>query len=256
MIGKIKMTLVKKYFILSVFILLLTPSYSANRFANQFVSFELPAQWQCVLEGAEWVCQSLDETKKRDAIIIMAAKLKGDQDTLDQYLNHLLQPKVYQSVSNQPVKSEVRYAKYNKYNNHTWVDSLHLESEIPGFYTRYFATIKEDIGVLVTFSVEKDKYSTYQADIQNLVDTIQVFRRPGLNALPQEGSLFNRGSGSFSVGGAGSAPPPSSVFPDTVPAERRPDPSPQKSDDSLFFILIIAGAVILFIIWKKRQNSR
>jgi hypothetical protein len=56
-------------------------SYAA-KFANQFVEFELPPQWQCNLEGAEWVCQSLDEQKKRDAIIVLAAKLKGDQDSL------------------------------------------------------------------------------------------------------------------------------------------------------------------------------
>lgn len=242
------------YFLL--IISLQTYSFSANRFANQFVSFELPPQWKCILEGAEWVCQSLDETKKRDAIVIMAAKLKGTQDTLDQYLNYLLQPKVYQSVTNQPVKSEVRYAKYNKYSDHTWVDSLHLESEIPGFYTRYLATIKEDIGVLVTFSVTKDKYSQYQSDLQNLVDTLQVFRKAGLNALPQEGSLFNRGTGGFSAGGAGSAPPPSSVFPGAEPAQRQEDAPKKKSDDTFFFMIILAGAVLLFILWKKKQNSR
>ncbi len=50
-----------------------TPSYAA-KFANQFAEFELPPQWQCSLEGAEWVCQSTNEAKKRDAIIVLAAK--------------------------------------------------------------------------------------------------------------------------------------------------------------------------------------
>src|SRR4051794_37850833 len=61
------------------------PNAHASKFANQFIEFELPPQWQCNLEGSEWVCQSTDEAKKRDAIIILAAKLKSDQDSLDQY---------------------------------------------------------------------------------------------------------------------------------------------------------------------------
>src|SRR4051794_34790223 len=129
----------------------------AAKFANQFTEFELPPQWQCNLEGAEWVCQSTDDKKKRDAIIVLAAKLKGDQDSLDQYLAYLKSAKVYTSVAGKSVKSEPRYAKTISLNGQPWVDSLHLESEIPGFYTRYLATVKQDIGVLVTYSINKNK---------------------------------------------------------------------------------------------------
>ncbi|NDD93282.1 hypothetical protein EBZ37_14525, partial [bacterium] len=138
---------------------LITNPANAARFANQFVEFELPPRWQCNLEGAEWVCQSTDETRKRDAIIVLAAKLKGDQDSLDQYLNYLKSSKVYQSVQGRTVKSDPKYAKSVTIGGHPWIDSLHLESELPGFYTRYVATIKQDIGILVTFSINKDKYN-------------------------------------------------------------------------------------------------
>src|SRR6478752_10447979 len=82
----------------------------AGKFANQFTEFELPPQWQCNLEGAEWVCQSTNEAKKKDAIIVLAAKLKGDQDSLDQYLTYLKAAKTFTSVSGKPVKSEAKYA--------------------------------------------------------------------------------------------------------------------------------------------------
>src|ERR1700737_3401817 len=87
-----------------------TPSHAA-KFGNQFIEFELPPQWQCTLEGAEWVCQSTEEAKKRDAIIVLAAKLKGDQDSMDQYLAYLKAPKNFTSVQNKPVKSDPKYAK-------------------------------------------------------------------------------------------------------------------------------------------------
>jgi LPXTG-motif cell wall-anchored protein len=62
-------------------------------------------------------------------------------------------------------------------NDHQWVDALHLASEVPGFYTRYLATVKEDLGVAVTFSVGKDQYSAYQPVMDKLASTLRVFRQ-------------------------------------------------------------------------------
>ena len=131
---------------------LMTPASFAAKFANQFVEFELPTNWVCILEGAEWVCQNQqDQVKKKEAIIVLAAKIQGDQDTLDQYLAYLKNPKAYTTAQGKPVTSEVRYARNETIQDQSWVDSLHLESEIPGFYTRYLATVKDGIGILVTF---------------------------------------------------------------------------------------------------------
>ena len=104
---------VLRRFIPAAAFLTLASPYAAHaaKFANQFVEFELPPQWQCNLEGAEWVCQSTVEAKKKDAIIVLAAKLKGEQDSLDQYLTYLKNPKIYTTVQGKPMKSEVKYAK-------------------------------------------------------------------------------------------------------------------------------------------------
>lgn len=161
-----------------------------NRFASQFTEFTLPPKWACSLEGAEWVCQNSDEEKRKEAIIVLAAKLKGPQDSLEQYKAYLETPKQYESVFKKPVTSEPKFATTIDVNGHPWVDSLHSDSEIPGYFTRYFATVKEDIGVLITFSVVKEKYDVYQEDIQNLLKTLKVFRKlGGINS--KSGSLFN-----------------------------------------------------------------
>lgn len=221
----------------------------ASRFANQFIEFELPPRWQCNLEGAEWVCQSTDETRKRDAIIVLAAKLKGDQDSLDQYLNHLKSAKIYKSVQGRTVKSEPKYAKNIALAGHPWVDSLHLESELPGFYTRYMATVKQDIGVLATFSVNKDKYNQYLPDIENMVNTMKVFRKPGgINA--NSGGIFANTNIPARI-------EESSVFPSQPQIETGDaDRSRQKSSEELPWELLLVGAGLVgFIIWKRRQNS-
>ncbi len=221
----------------------------AAKFANQFAEFELPPQWQCNLEGAEWVCQNTNETKKRDAIIVLAAKLKGDQDSLDQYLSFLKNPKAFTSVQGKPVMSEVKYAKTVNINDHVWVDALQGDSEIPGFFTRYLATVKADIGVLVTYSINKKKYQEYNQDFESMVKTLKVFRRPGgINVSPADKNLLQN-------------PVPPAVQQDTVfqpsipgGSENTPTPKAQGGDIPLLFI-VLGGVVVAFLIWKRRQSG-
>jgi hypothetical protein len=221
------------------------PPAHAAKFANQFVEFELPPQWQCNLEGAEWVCQSLDAAKKRDAIIVLAAKLKGDQDSLDKYLTYLKAPKTYTSVQGKPVKSDPKYAKEQNLSNQIWIDSLHLESEIPGFYTRYLATVKEDIAVLVTYSINKDKYQAYLPQFEAMVGTLKVFRK----------------AGPINSDGKSNGPLPAlnteNVFGTPTNIAGGGTDAPKKKPEAGFPIEYIGAGVVLvaFIMWRRKKSQ-
>ena len=149
----------------------------AKHFSSQYCSFELPAGWECALEGAEWVCQSVNKDRKKEAIIILAAKKRGTQDSLDQYTAYLKKTKTFTLPGGKTQVSDPKYAKLNTVNNHRWVDSLHMASEVPGFYTRYLATVKEDLGVAVTFSSGKDHYEAYQPVFDAIIASLRVFRQ-------------------------------------------------------------------------------
>lgn len=236
--------------ILAVFVALFLPLASqAAKFANQFVEFELPPQWQCNLEGAEWVCQSSNEQKKREAIIVLAAKLKGDQDSLDQYQNYLKAPKSYSSIQGKKMTSESKYVKTIDINNHAWVDSLHSDSEIPGFFTRYLATIKEDIGVLVTYSINRTKYQQYIRDFETMAKTLRVWRKPGgINSLNPANS---------NLGDIAKIPTHLSneMFPPIAPPPAA-EPAQQKNeDDNSMLMLLGLAAVIGFYILRKRRKG-
>ncbi len=237
------------------YMLALNPAFAA-KFGNQFSEFELPPGWGCNLEGAEWVCQSTDDTKKKEAIIVLAAKLKGDQDSIDQYLAYLKATKTFTSVAGKPMKSEPKYAKTVNLNGHAWVDALHLESEIPGFYTRYLATVKDDIGVLVTYSISKTKYQDYLQDFENMVRTLKVFRKAGgINVAPANTNLMNTQIPTTISEGT--------VFPGIQPQGGQEAPQVAQpetgggssgGDDDLFFYGVIAIAAIALIILKKRKG--
>src|SRR5690606_5278501 len=122
-------------------------------------------------------CQSENADRKKESIIILAAKIRGEQDSLDEYMAYLKKPKEYNLPGGKKQVSESKNTKLSRINDHQWVDALHLASEVPGFYTRYLATVKEDLGVAVTFSVSKDLYSAYQPIMDKLVSTLRVFRQ-------------------------------------------------------------------------------
>lgn len=245
---------IKHFLGLSVLVLQLGLSQPAMaaRFANQFTEFELPPQWQCNLEGAEWVCQSSNDVKKRDAIIVLAAKLKGEQDSLDQYLNYLKAPKTYMSIQKKPVKSDAKYAKTVNINGHPWIDALHMESEIPGFYTRYLATVVQDIGVLVTYSINKGKYQDYLGDFDNMVKTLKVFRKAGaINVGSQKSNLFEN----TTIPAQGVAT--ETIFPGSGVGESEDKEKKTKKSGSSDDLLMLGAAVvglILFFVWRRKRG--
>jgi hypothetical protein len=183
-----------RYFIL-MGITLLTMSLSltsqAKLFRNAYVSFELPENsWSCSLEQTEWVCRSSDPKSTREAIIILTAKEVGPTDSLNLYTSHLStsQPTAYR-VKQESMSKVVYPAKQILVNDHHWIDGLHLASEIPHYYTRYLATIKDKIAVLVTLSAHSEHYTRYSKDFFKTVQSLRVIATKNLLSQPELGPV-------------------------------------------------------------------
>lgn len=138
------------------------------------MSFELPANWDCKLEGAEWVCESSYTKKVREAIIILTAKEVGPADTINAYEAHLQTPRLVPGKDGTPQKSQVLHVKKRLIASHLWVDGMHLGSEVGPYFSRYLATIKERIAILVTFSAHKEHYTKYSQDFLKAIDSLRV----------------------------------------------------------------------------------
>ncbi|MBI3544330.1 MAG: hypothetical protein HY075_13750 [Deltaproteobacteria bacterium] len=234
--------------ILAFGILSLSPNAHAMRFANNFVEFELPAHWQCGLVGAEWVCQSHDEKQKRDAIVVLAAKLKGDKDTLDEYQKYLEKPRAFTGVNGKALTSLPKYARTKAVNGQLWVDSLHLESEIPNYYTRYLATAKNDIGVLVTYSVFKEKYAAYDGQFEDMIASLKVFRKGPLGA--QQFPMIPGGGEGFRPYTIAQTPAVQAAPPQTSATPPSDDGAHRAAGGLIFLVMGVAAALCLW----RRQN--
>ena len=237
---------------ISFFVLLLTVSFAAiaKRFANQYIEFDMPNTWECVLEGAEWVCQSTNTARKKEAIIIFAAKNRGPKDSIEEYQAYLKEAKNFMLPGGQALVSEPKYAKAVDVNGHRWIDALHMASEIPGFYTRYMATVKEDLGVVVTFSVSRDAYTTYKSVFDKIIASIRVFRQASKNVKVQIGQNSGMGSENDSIFIPEDAT-------DLMPSQGKKTKKSKKDDgeevDSSLIFIAVGVAVVLFFVLRRRK---
>jgi hypothetical protein len=224
----------------------------SKAFTNEYISFELPPGWECSLEGSEWVCQSENKDRKKESIIILVAKIRGPQDGLEQYSGYLKKAKTYALPGGKTQVSEPKYTKYQTITEQRWVDSLHLASEVPGFYTRYMATVKEDLGVAITFSVGKDFYSNYQGIFDKVVETLRVFRQ-SKHKLAQ---FKLKGKDENLLDAESMIPDEEGVFDISAQKQRRPSNTSGGGDSTMLLLLLgLAGGAFWFIKKKKQQNK-
>ena len=220
----------------------------AKKFSNGYIEFELPPKWQCVIEGSEWVCQSENADRKKEAIIILAAKKRGSQDTLANYQAYLKKAKMYQLPGSKMQRSEAKSVKTSTINGAQWIDALHLASEVPGFYTRYLATVKADIGVAVTFSVTKSLYNAYKGIFDNIISSLRVFRQDNKKLS----NLRLGGKKATSVQDTTFVPVDDGIDIGAVDVDKR---KKKGGNDDMMLIYIIAGIVGVVVLLKLKGKK-
>jgi hypothetical protein len=240
----------KLILMLSLALTLLSTAH-AKRFTTKYCEFELPSGWECALEGAEWVCQSENAERKKESIIILAAKMRGEQDNLDEYMAYLKKVKEYNLPGGKKQISEPKSTKLSRINDQQWVDALHLASEVPGFYTRYLATVKEDLGVAVTFSVSKDLYTSYQPIIDKLVSTLRVFRQ---KANADLSSL--RSGKSEDPNFADATFNPSGAIDMSINKTQKRQKDSGDEDSMLIIAIVVIGAIIAIVMKRKKKGTK
>lgn len=225
----------------------------AKLWRNAYVSFEMPDTWNCVLEQTEWVCRSTDPKESREAIIILTAKEVGPMDTFEAYTTHLntAQQVSYRNMGTSTSRI-VYQAKRVNVNEHPWVDGLHLGSEVPSYFTRYLATIKDRIAVLVTFSAHRDHYAKYSSSFFRAVQSLRVIATKNLLSSPEMGPL--RPSDGSMMGAAGGAMPSDIEGADASLGEAMGGGGGSKTKTMLLALAVLLAAGGAYIFLKSRKK--
>ncbi len=174
----------------SLALILLTFQAQAKVFRNAYIAFEMPETWKCNLEQTEWVCRSEMSKESKEAIIILTAKEVGPTDSFPLYENHLNGPISLNLKGGGTALSKVVYKSKNvQINDQPWLDGLHLGSEVPNYFTRYLATIKDKIAILITFSAHKQYYTKYSQDFFKAVMSLRVIAAKNILSRPDLGPI-------------------------------------------------------------------
>lgn len=232
----------KKY--LWFFLLFSIPAH-AKLFSNSYISFELPPNWECQPDRTEYICTSQYSKQTKEAIIIFAAKESGPSDNLPTYLAYLKNPRPLADKSGKMIPSKVLHTTERKIHHHPWADGMHLGSEIASYYTRYLATVKDRVAILVTFSAHKDHYTKYSQDFLKAIESLRVTATKNMleqrPTLPQAGRTESIGT------------PIGEPIDPYVNQELPPEPTGSDMKTKLMALALLIGAVG-FYLWRRKKR--
>lgn len=234
--------------------LILSFTLNAKKFSNSYIEFDIPDVWHCKSEGGQYVCQPINPDKRKEAIVIMASKYQGPEDTLQKYEERLKTPKKIKDLKNKEYTNDVKYTKYSPINAVPWVDSLQADSEVPGFYTRYLATVHNGVGIAVTFSAHQSKYEEYKPVFYQMVRSIRIKKDI---PKPQRLSSTHSGSSALDLGFDLSSLNSKGASKDKKEAKTLSlgENKPEEKQDYMPLIFIAAGAIIVLIILRKFRKK-
>jgi hypothetical protein len=239
-----------RVWLVGLFIVFAALPAEAKRFRNSFVSFELPTNWECSVEGTDWLCFSKFEDKTKEAIIVLTAKVAGPTDSLEEYERYLKQPHPIRGRGDAPLESIPQTAKRRMINNFEWVDAMHLNGEVENYYTRYVGTIKNGLAVMVTLSAHKAFYTKYSADFLRVVESLDI-------VAPAD---FLAGAGGPGAGGgtlAGGAPLGTNFGGGGLATRQAPKGGAQGATRSLLFGLgLIVAAIGVYLWFRSRKKKK
>jgi LPXTG-motif cell wall-anchored protein len=244
-----------KIFKLSLSVLLFsfvisTPVQAAKKFSNTYIEFSIPDSWSCKEEGGQHVCQPINPEQRKEAIVVMAAKYKGPEDELKNYMSKLNEKREVKDVKGKVYTSKNQYTKWNSLLGTVWVDSQNEDSEVPGFITRYLATVQKGVGIVVTFSAHKSKFSQYSSDFYQMINSLRISNNIPAAPADKSSDLTRLGSGAI-VGNLEKAKKEGAA-----PSQVQIQVS--KESDLTTYIAILGAAIIVaaFLIIRKRRRRK
>lgn len=232
--------------LLTILFVLSSASFG-KAFKTEFIRFELPANWSCKQEELDWVCQPDNLSERSEAIIGVVVKAINEvDDTFPKYEEMLNTPRQMRDLLGNAYTSKVNYVKQRQIKGQPWVDALLLGSEIPGFYTRNVVSIKDKVAGLISYSVAESVYPKYAAMMDTMLDSLEIFFDPkAYNDLMKQGpySLLGRGA-KHTIRGA------------AVEMNDKPKSKIPGGDSSLMVGAALLVGLALYIVWKRKQQSR
>lgn len=218
----------------------------AKTFHNSFLSFDLPPSWNCERRGRYQYCTPArtKNGKKKGSILVMAKKA-GPQDNLPRYKAHLAQPKMNKLKQT----SHVLKVDDRTINGHSWIDALHLGAELDHYYSRYLATVKNKLAIMVLLTAHEKHYSDMSGVFVDLSKSIQVKNQFSIKIADQPNGLVG------GVNRMGSATQPGFDVAEPLLDQKKPGRF-NLGTKEIIAIALLAAAFIIYLYWKLTDSPK
>ncbi|MEZ4749806.1 MAG: hypothetical protein R3B54_04025 [Bdellovibrionota bacterium] len=174
-----------------VCLVLLNVPFLAWGLNTAYVSFQHPEGWQCELSQGVWICQSNVPDDRKEAVILSIAAEATKWDTLENYETYLKKPRRIADDTGRGVLSKIVYTRKRTINGFEWVDSLQQNSELPGFWARYLATVYKtktsNLAILITYIVSNERYSKISPSLERMIASLKPRADFDINVASKQG---------------------------------------------------------------------
>lgn len=218
-----------------------------------YVSFDHPEGWKCELSQGVWICQNTVEPDRRESVVLSIATVATEWDNLDNYLKYLNESKTLKEENGKVIKSKVTYARKRNINGVTWVDSLHHNSELPGFWARYVATVQNKLAILITYIVSDEHYTRMAPKFERMISSLKPRADFDLNVASKQGD------GPL-PGGAKIGPITKNILSERLnTSHAKPEAeAPPEDDGSLITLgigVLLLGAAGVWLMMRRRKKA-
>lgn len=244
-----------KTFLLSLFWVLAAPS--AFALTTAYVQFDHPDGWRCELSQGVWICQSTLEQDRKESVVLSIATMATEWDTLENYEEYLKQPRNIQDEDGKTITSKVTYTRRRNINGTTWIDSLQHDSELPGFWARYVATVQNKLAILITYIVSDERYAQLAPQFEHMVASLKPNSEFDLNIPTKQGDGPLPGSNVL-------GPLRSKILSEKLnlkrpKTEKKPEeeaPADESPQNPMQTVAVVggAGAAIFYILRRRRKK--
>lgn len=126
--------------------------------------FKIDEKYKCNEIKTGLFCVSKDKT----VIVNLTIRKREKTDSLRNFKTHL-EKSMAKTVNYTSKFIEVKNTFLNKVK---WIYAKHFQSEFPGFYTQYYATVKGENAYLLSISYKKDNFSNKEQ--KTLTNSIKI----------------------------------------------------------------------------------
>ncbi len=233
-------------------------SISAFGLKTHYVSFEHPDSWRCEINQQVYICQGTQEPDRKESIILSVATIAGEWDSLDAYEKYLKTPRTILDDKGAEIESKISYTRKRNINGVTWIDSLQYNSELPGFWARYTATVQNKLAILVTYIVSDEYYSKMAPKFEKMISSLKpssefessISSLQGKSAIPGNTIMGPKAQKDLLTSRLNTK----KIAPEATSAK-----TASQSDDMTLLIMgggILIGALLVVRILKKKKGSQ